>query len=131
MTRNPRENFGIDLSLDEIRAQGVAPEDIDSDWMDEMVKRLFRELKRQLSQIEAAKPGGDRADAAKRAADIRALSGIERTLERLVRMEQQRALVRETKIAANNDERRAALIRRLDQLLPAGAAPRVPDGDQQ
>jgi hypothetical protein len=129
MTRTPNPTFGGDLSLDDIRAAGVTPDDIDSDWLDEMVKRLFHELRRQLAQVEAAKPDSDEhKDAARRAANVRALSGIERTLERLARMEQQRAAARETKIAAKNDEARAALERQLDQLLAAGNAPKIPEG---
>ena len=119
-TRAPDE---LSAALKDIR-----PDDIDSEWLDDMVKRLFKELRRQLSQIESTKPqDDDTKNAAVRAANVRALSGIERTLERLARLEQQRALSRETKIRARNGEHRAELERRLDQLLAAGNAPGIPE----
>ena len=44
------------LSLADLRALGVKPHDIDSEWMDDMTKRIFTELKRELSQLENSKP---------------------------------------------------------------------------
>jgi len=114
----------------ELKAQGIRPEDIDEDWMDDMVKRLFRELKRQLSQVENAKPVEGREDGNLRAANARTLANLERTLERLARLEQQRVLARETKVAAKDDDARAALERKLDQLLEAARA-QVPAGESE
>jgi hypothetical protein len=65
----------------------------DSEWLDEMVKKLQAELERQLAKV--SKPGKQANDARTRAADARTLAGLERTLERLASMEQARALVRE------------------------------------
>jgi flagellar biosynthesis regulator FlaF len=112
----PQPAFG-ERTLAEIRAEGIGPEDITEDWMDDMVKRLFRELKRQLSQVENAKPAPETHQAGLRAANARTLAGLERTLERLARLEQQRALVRETKVTANKDNARAALERRITLLI--------------
>jgi multidrug resistance efflux pump len=129
MPRTPNPTFGADLTLDDIRARGIEPKDIDSEWMDEMVKRLFHELKRQLSQIEAAKPDSDQTvDAQRRATNVRALSGLERTLERLARLEQQRVVARETKVAARNEQARARLIRRINEMLAAEGAETISDG---
>lgn len=96
-------------------AAGVTPEDIDSEWMNDMVKRLFKELNRQMCQLEGLKEGSSTGP--DRAANARTLSSLERTLERLARMERERELLREKKVAVKNDEVRDALIRRLDQLL--------------
>lgn len=106
-------------------AAGVTPDDIDTDWLDDMVKRLFKELNRQMCQLENLKEGSSTGP--DRAANARTLGSLERTLERLSRMEREREALREKKVAKKNDEARDALIRRLDQLLEAGRAPKVPE----
>jgi len=80
------------LSLADLRALGVKPQDIDSEWMDDMTKRIFTELKRELSQLENSKPKTEheKQDAATRALNARTLDSLQRTLERLNRMEAQR-----------------------------------------
>jgi hypothetical protein len=105
--------------------EGVTPEDIDSEWMNDMVKRLFKELNRQMCQLESIKEGTGTAP--NRAANARTLSALERTLERLARMERERELLREKKVAKKNDEVRDALIRRLDQLIAHAATSRIPE----
>ena len=108
---------GVEMSLDEIRARGVTPEDIDSDWLDRMVQRLFKALEVQLARIEATKAHDDEVKQAQvRAANVRALSAIERTLERLARLEQQRAAYRKTRASAGYEEMRAEIERRIDRL---------------
>jgi hypothetical protein len=94
---------------------GQAPE---SDWLDEMVKKLMTVLEAQLKAIDAAGAGND---ARTRAADARTLASLERTLEKLARLERERAAVREKKVAKNGAGARAALEHRLDQRL-AGLA---------
>jgi hypothetical protein len=118
MPKIPTQTAGA-LTLADIRARGVSPRDINELWLDRMVKRLFLELQRQLSQVETAKPAPEIEQAGLRAANARTLASLERTLERLTKMEQQRALMRETKVAAAHDGARARLERRLDQLLIA------------
>jgi hypothetical protein len=126
MTRTPPLRADGALTFDDLRALGIRPEDVDEQWMDEMVKRLFHELRRQLSQLETAKAAEDTAEqAGRRATNVRTLVSLERTLERLARLEQQRALSRETKVAAQDDDAVAALERRLDKLLAAEGAPQV------
>jgi hypothetical protein len=92
----------------------------DSDWLDMMVKKLITVLEAQLDAVAGAQPRGD---AAGRAADARTLSALERTLERLSRLDQARAAVREKKVtkmgAGHGTGARAALERRLDQRLAA------------
>jgi hypothetical protein len=88
----------------------------DSEWLDDMVKKLQAELERQLTRVQKA--GEDANDARTRAADARTLAPLERTLGRLAQMEQARTLARETKIGKQNA--RDALERRLDKLAAAG-----------
>ena len=108
---------GVEMSLDEIRARGVTPEDIDSDWLDKILQRLFRALEVQLARIEATTAYDDDVKRAQvRAANVRALSAIERTLERLARLEQQRVASRKTKASAGYEEIRAEIERRIDRL---------------
>lgn len=106
-------------------AYGVKPEEIDSQWMDHMVNRLFKELNRQMCQLENLKEG--LSTGPDRAANARTLSSLERTLERLARLEREREALREKKVAKKHDEVRDALVRRLDQLLAAGSAPEIPE----
>jgi len=108
---------GVEMALVKIRAQSVKPKDIDSDWLDRMVKRLFKALEVQLARIEATKPeDNDPKQAQVRAANVRTLSAIERTLERLARLEQQRAASRKVRTSARYDEIRAEIERRIDRI---------------
>lgn len=111
---------GADALWRPLRFFELTPEDVTPEWMDLMVKRLLRELDRQLHQIEKS---GVTSDANERAANARTLASLERALERLTRLEAERAARRETKVARSDDEARAALERRLDQLLAAQPAP--------
>ena len=105
-----------------VAASAPTPGDIDEEWLDQMVKKLFRELEKQLAAVAGSKP----SDASSRAADARTLSSLERTLERLSRLERERAAVRERKVVRHDDDARAALERRLDKLLAAGSAAKLP-----
>ena len=95
----------------------VTPEDLKSDWMDLMVKRLFAELNRQLCQVESKKDNqmkpGDRME------NARVLASLQQTLEKLARMEAQRDIVRKGKNVAKDADARKALERKLDQLAAA------------
>jgi hypothetical protein len=95
----------------------------DEEWLDDMVKKLFRALENQLEQV-AAKAGAE--SAAARAAKARTRSTLERTLERLSRLERERAAARERKVARHDDDTRAALERRMDKLLAAGNTAKIP-----
>lgn len=96
----------------------VTPEDLKSDWMDLMVKRLFAELNRQLCQVESKKDS-DMTTAGDRMENARVLASLQQTLERLARMEAQRDLVRKGKNVAKDADARKALERKLDQLAAA------------
>jgi hypothetical protein len=83
-----------------------------------MVKKLITVLEAQLDAVSKIQTDGTPTS---RAADARTLSSLERTLERLSRLERERAskdLSREKKIAGHDDAR-AALERRLDKRLAA------------
>jgi hypothetical protein len=95
---------------------------VDSDWLDLMVKNLKDELQRQLARVSDAEEGT--GDARSRAADARTLAVLGNTLEKLGRLEQQRALVRETKVAKHEQGARTALECRLDKLVDGGPAPK-------
>src|SRR5262249_32612002 len=115
------------LTRAEIEAAGVKPDDIKPDWIDEMVKRLFKELNRQLACIESTKPeDADTQKASVRAANIRSLGAIELTLERLARMEQERIAKRQTKMAGKDETLRIQLEYRINNLLAARGLPRLP-----
>lgn len=90
----------------------------DNEWLDDMVKKLMTVLEAQLNAVADTQP---KADAATRAANARTLASLERTLERLSRLERERAQVREKKVAkaGGPDGARQALERRLDKRLAA------------
>jgi len=89
----------------------------DTEWLDIMVTRLQAELQRQLARISDLENPPNTAS--ERAADARTLVALERTLERLAKLERERAAVKEKKIAKHDGSARAALERRLDKRLDA------------
>ena len=115
---------GADALWRPLRFFELKPEDVTPEWMDLMVKRLLRELDRQLNQIEKS---GVPADASERAANARTLASLERALERLTRLENERAGRRERKVAMSDDDARAEFQRRLDALA---AGSQAAEGDQ-
>ncbi|HEY0282975.1 MAG TPA: hypothetical protein VGC27_10180 [Rhizomicrobium sp.] len=117
MPLTPNLPVGVEPTLDELRAG--APEVIDETWKDDIVNRLLLQLKRQLCQLENTKPTTEIDQANIRATNVKTLASIERTLDRLLQMEQQRALARETKVAAKNDGALAKLERRINLLIAA------------
>ena len=129
MPKTPNLSVGVEPTLDQIRVG--APEVIDEAWKDDIVQRLLRELKRQLCQLENTKPTPEIDQANIRIVNVRAITAMERTLDRLFRMDEQRELKRETKVAAKNDNALAALERRIDQLAAAARASSDPEKPQQ
>ncbi len=115
--------------LEEIRARSPAP--IDDTWKDEFVESLLRELRRQLQQLQNAAPTAESDQAGIRALNVATLARIERSLDRLTKMHEARALKRDLTMAAKNDDARAALERRLDELLEAGRARRSAEGHDE
>lgn len=89
-------------------------------WMDEIMERFLLETDKQLKLIEETKA----RDVSEQASHARTLASLERTLERLARLETQRA-TRERKVVKTDDEARAAFERRLDKLLAGPDAEEV------
>ena len=129
MPLTPNLLVGAEPTFDELRVG--EPEVIDEAWKDDIVQRLLRELKRQLCQLENTKPTTEIDQANIRIVNVRALAAMERTLNQLIRQDEQRALKRETKVAAKNDNALAALERRIDQLAAAARASSDPEKPQQ
>jgi hypothetical protein len=120
MPLTPNLPVGVEPTLGEMRAGAV--EVIDEAWKDDIVRRLLLQLKRQLCQLENTKPTTEIDQANIRIVNVRALASMERTLDRLIRQDEQRALKRETKVAAQDDKAFAELERRIDQLVVAANA---------
>ena len=125
MPLTPNLAVGVELSLDGMRAG--EPEVIDEAWKDDIVQRLLRELKRQLCQLENTKPTPEIDQANIRIVNVRSIASMQRTLDRLLRQEEQLASERETKGAAKDDNALAELERRIDQLAAAARAPDNPE----
>ena len=129
MPKTPTSLVGVELTLDQKRAG--EPEVIDEAWKDDLVQRMLRELKRQLCQLENSKPTPEIDQANIRIVNVRALAAMERTLDRLLRMDEQRKLKCETTMAAKDDDTYAEIERRLDQRLAANGTQPIPKKPQQ
>jgi len=101
----------------------ITLDDIKSDWMDLMVKRLFSELNRQLLQIESQKP--DIVDGGTRLQNARTLASLQHTLKELSHLEREREARRESKV--KKTDARKTLESRLHQLSGRTAKAGVPD----
>ena len=92
-------------------------DDINSEWMDLMVKRLFRELNRQMCQVENQKAQtsapGDRME------NARVLASLQGSMAKLMRLEAERETHRKGKNVTKNADARKALERKLDKLAAA------------
>lgn len=107
-------------ALEEIRVHAPAP--IDDKWKDEFVESLLRELRRQLHQLENAPPAPHGDEASIRSHNVQTLARIERSLDRLIRMHENRYLKQGQTKGLSDDDARAALERRLDKLAAATTA---------
>ena len=95
--------------------------DIESGWMDVMVKRLFKELSRQLEAIEGVKydKKTEQPPPPEREKNARVLAILEHTMERLARLEKQRLEMHEQKKTRSYDNTRAEVERRLNKRAAA------------
>jgi len=80
--------------------KGLTRDDIDPDEMDNVIMRIFKELRHQLSLMESQEP--ERLTTADRERHARILSNLERTMERLTKLHAERTEARKSK-ADNND----------------------------
>lgn len=116
LTNDPEAGREFRAAKDRARENELARlRDNPGEWMDEMIRRLFLETDKQLKLIEETKA----RDVSEQERHARTLASLERTLERLARIESERASS-ERKVTMTYEEARAAFERRLDKLL-AGA----------
>ena len=113
MPLTPQTNGCGARSREQNRAVALPP--IDDQWKDEFVDSLLRELRRQLHQLQNSPPAPQAEDAGVRAANVQALARIERSLDRLLKMQESRQLKRDAKGVAADDDARDALQRKFDQ----------------
>lgn len=95
--------------------KGLTKDDIDPDEMDNVIMRIFQELRRQLSMMEAKKP--DELDTADRERHARILSNLERTMERLSKLQSERAEARKSRAVGTADDARARVRSKITQIL--------------
>ena len=115
-----------------IGGETITPKDVKPTWLDNMVKRLFKELNKQLARIEATKPDdNDPKKASVRVHNIRALSSIEQTLERLARLEQQRVASRKVRSLARDEDLRTKIEHRIARIVAARRAEDPAEEDEE
>ena len=96
---------------------GITAEDIPHGWIDDMVKRLFEELNRQMLRAQNSSKNAlkkkadgtydDSTDA--RDQDSLIFSRLQNSINRLTKLEVERATLRHTKAARTRRETRAAI----------------------
>ena len=100
----------------------ITAEDIPPGWIDDMVKRLFEELNRQIIRVErVSEQKSDKKDTqgnyednpVEREQSARVLASLQRSLERLTLMETGRAPQRKSRKSEKPGETRARLTQRL------------------
>ncbi len=114
----------------------VTAEDIPPGWIDDMVKRLFDELNRQILRVEHAsaaipdqkRPDGSFAhDENMREQHARTLKSLQTSLERLMKLDTARTSQRKTaRRTEKPGEHRARLAKKLNLQLESGAAGDLP-----
>ena len=131
MTTQPQTARGAFASTHPDYWINITAEDIPPGWMDNMVKRLFDELNRQMIRVErtsiqisdkknAKDEYDDKPD--EREQHARTLASLQRSLERLTAMETSRAPLRKSKPNRKPGEIRATLEQRLAKPAePAGS----------
>jgi hypothetical protein len=119
---------------------GVTAEDIPQGWMDDMIKRLFDILNRDMIRLESAQimesdaKGPDRKppilDLETAARKSRLAAQMQRQLERLTEMELKRVPARKQarrkKAAIDNDDSLEELERRIDRIAAEKGTPEDP-----
>jgi hypothetical protein len=97
--------------------KGLNPNDIDPEELDNVIMRIFVELRRQLSQMEAIKD--EKLQPPERERNARILGHLERTMERLVKVEAERSAARKTKAVTIDGHAVELLETRIDRILAA------------
>ena len=116
--------------------KNVTAEDIPPGWIDNMVKRLFDELNRQLIRVERTSSqisdkkdvhGNYEDDPERRASDAHTLATLVRSMEKLDSLETKRAGVRATKAIRKPKDVRKALAKQISEKLEPSAKTAAPE----
>jgi hypothetical protein len=117
--------------------KNLTAEDVPPGWIDNMVKRLFEELNRQLLRVErTSKQESDKKDArdnypddpVRRGSEAHTLSTLVRSMEKLTELETKRAAVRSTKATRKPKDVRKALAKQISEKLEPSA--KTPDSER-
>jgi len=95
--------------------KGLTKDDIDPDEMDDVIMRIFQELRRQLSTMEVK--GKEELEPADRERHARTLANLERTMERLTKLHSERVEARKSKVKDTDADPRAIVRSRLTRLI--------------
>jgi hypothetical protein len=99
-----------------LSTRGLKPFDLNPDEMDDVTMRIFNELRKQLSMMETKK--AEQLDAQDRERHARILASLERTMERLAKVEAGRTAARKSKVTTNDGlSGRKALEARIDRII--------------
>jgi hypothetical protein len=119
--------------------KNLTAEDIPPGWIDDMVKRLFEELNRQMIRVERTSiqksdkkdaQGNYEDDSVEREQHARVLSSLQRSMERLTSMEMARASLRAAKPNKKPGAARAEIRRQILGVVD-GAPARSGPGESQ
>jgi TolA-binding protein len=94
-----------------LSTRGLKPFDLNPDEMDDVTMRIFNELRKQLSMMENKK--AEQLDAQDRERHARILASLERTMERLAKVEAGRAAARKSVKEQNDGSALEAIERRV------------------
>jgi len=94
-----------------LSTRGLKTFDLNPDEMDDVTMRIFNELRKQLSMMENKK--AEQLDAQDRERHARILASLERTMERLAKVEAGRAAARKSQAGVKDGSRRDLLLRKL------------------
>lgn len=94
-----------------LSTRGLKTFDLNPDEMDDVTIRIFNELRKQLSMMENKK--AEQLDAQDRERHARILASLERTMERLAKVEAGRAAARKSQASVKDGSRRDLLLRKL------------------
>jgi len=95
--------------------KGLTASDINPDDMDDVIMRIFHELRKQLSQMESKK--AEHLTTTDRERHARILANLERTMERLAAVEAGRAAQRKSAKENDRDALLAELHHRIDRAI--------------
>src|ERR1700742_883345 len=83
-----------------LTTRGLKPFDLNPDEMDDVTMRIFNELRKQLSMMENKK--AEQLDAQDRERHARILASLERTMERLAKVEAGRTAARKSPLSVKD-----------------------------